>query len=179
MNNRREQFWKVMPIVFWILFVASVAVWFVMWRGLHTLPPAEYLRVAEQEKLRELNDAEEAINRQDMAEPCAQDGILRTTRSGLVVICKNKQWVKMSLGVKGADGVIRQVPPDCGPLAHVENHPEFGPLCIQNEGKWTTAKDNTPQETPCLAGTTTTRDGKLLSCQDDVNWKQAPQQNKP
>jgi hypothetical protein len=39
-----------------------------------------------------------------------------------------------------SDGEIRLTPANgCGPFAHVENHSKYGPLCVQNEGRWETS----------------------------------------
>ena len=95
------------------------------------------------------------------------------------------------LGLKGDDGVIRQVPGNCGPNAHTENHPEYGPICIQNDGAWVSAKANEPaclgpyksgllytclpisKKTypPCFdnKGSNKRPDGSLYSCRFDEN----------
>jgi hypothetical protein len=85
------------------------------------------------------------------------------------------------LGLEGKDGVIRQVPPYCGPMAHVENLPKLGTLCIQNDGKWIKSKGDVSKGHPCVEGSMeTTRDGLVLGCQDNnANWKPAKKEDKP
>lgn len=64
------------------------------------------------------------------------------------------------LGLKGNDGVIRQVPDNCGPNARTENSKKYGLLCIQNED----AK-KLPTK-PCVdnRGSNVDKNGSLYSC---------------
>lgn len=68
------------------------------------------------------------------------------------------------------DGVIRLNPTNgCGPNAHVEVHPKYGQLCIQNGGGWKTANPATAKahEQPCIGpnGSNVAPDGSLWQCQ--------------
>ncbi|MDH0341981.1 hypothetical protein [Chromobacterium haemolyticum] len=63
-----------------------------------------------------------------------------------------------------SDGVIRLTPEKgCGPYAHVENHPGYGLLCVQNEGRWDSTATLAP---PCVDS-----HGILLTCQPESAWK--------
>ena len=71
-------------------------------------------------------------------------------------------------GFRDKENVIHFVPPYCGPNAHVESHPQYGRLCIQDEGNWKVAavgeQDRMP---PCTAadGPAAQAGALLLSCQ--------------
>lgn len=74
-----------------------------------------------------------------------------------------------------SDGVIRLNPQNgCGPFAHVENHPVYGQLCVQNEGSWKVAIDSATVEKspPCVSdgGSSAASSGIALSCQSISAW---------
>lgn len=74
-----------------------------------------------------------------------------------------------------SDGVIRLNPQNgCGPFAHVENHPVYGQLCVQNDGSWNVATDGSAVEKspPCVStsGSGTASSGLVVSCQPDSAW---------
>ncbi len=71
-------------------------------------------------------------------------------------------------GIRDTDGVIHFIPPYCGPNAHVENHPKYGQLCIQDEGSWKVAVVGGERRVPpCIGpnGSNARPDGLLWSCQ--------------
>jgi hypothetical protein len=64
------------------------------------------------------------------------------------------------IGQKGSNGVIRQVPGNCGPEAHTENHAKYGLSCIQNKSKM--AEVNLINSAQCYGGKVS---GHLSRCQ--------------
>ena len=77
-----------------------------------------------------------------------------------------------------SDGESRLNPKNgCGPFAHVENHPEYGLLCIQDEGSWkvTTDDSEAKKSVPCASASvsgTAASNGLVLSCQSDSTWQE-------
>lgn len=152
---------------------AGIAVF--LWRE-SSVPPAEYLRVAEQERVIQLREESEAADRKEMQGPCEENEV-KALPSGMVASCKGHKWIKPGdgriadgtptpFGLKGADGVIRMVPPFCGPNAHPINHPQYGPLCVQNEGEWKIASTaeaaQSTKVSPCIDPV----NGHAMICQD-------------
>lgn len=69
------------------------------------------------------------------------------------------------------DGVIRLTPKNgCGPFAHVENHPVYGDLCVQNDGQWVIGDSNATENLPAPCGDVNKQDDSLLSCQSSSQW---------
>lgn len=69
-----------------------------------------------------------------------------------------------------SDGVIRLNPQNgCGPFAHVESHPVYGQLCVQDQGSWKAGTDGPIAEKspPCAHGSV---GGSSLSCQPTTTW---------
>lgn len=86
---------------------------------------------------------------QQLKGQCA-NGALKTLSNGQIAKCVESVWgIPHPLGLKGSDGVIRQVPGHCGPNAHTELVDGIGRLCIQNEGQWMKGNDASKQ-TPCI-----------------------------
>lgn len=73
---------------------------------------------------------------------------------------------------RDVDGVIRLIPEKgCGPLAHVENHPKYGRLCVQ-EGRWQVSTSNAAAtEAPCIGPD----EALLLSCLPSLHERVAAQ----
>lgn len=73
----------------------ALGVAIVLWRE-HSVPSPEYLRVAEQEHLIAMRNAEEAQDRADMQGACTNETI-KALRSGLIAACKNGQWSRSGI----------------------------------------------------------------------------------
>lgn len=89
----------------------------------------------------------------------------------ITVPTKNRDFSPIPNTTMDKDGVIRLNPQNgCGPLAHVENYPDIGPLCVQNEGSWKVssgASSASKESPPCISvgGAGVESNGPLLSCQ--------------
>jgi hypothetical protein len=73
------------------------------------------------------------------------------------------------LGLMGSDGTIRQIPPYCGPNAHVENNSKYGALCVQNESTWRVVENTGPR---CIDAAVKFKDGYIYACQGGY-WKKS------
>lgn len=132
----------------------------------------EELAVLEQDRLTQMREELDAQDREDMQGACEEKSI-KALRSDLIASCKGGKWVRPGidrgaggkptpLGLLGDDGVIRQVPGFCGPLAHTIVHSEYGLLCVQNEGEWKVASTTSePAGQPC---TTAQNGGGFVIC---------------
>ncbi len=130
-------------------------------------PAPEALRVLEQEAIQQILKAQEKTDQAAMQGACDND-IIKVLPSGAIAKCVDSKWGKPTqLGLEGADGVIRQVPPFCGLNAHVVADQQHGNLCAQNEGSWrTAATGEMGRFPPCLLpnGSNQCPGGHLVQC---------------
>jgi len=74
-----------------------------------------------------------------------------------------------------SDGVIRLTPEKgCGPQAHVEKHPVYGALCIQDESRWVVAAGSAVAAPEPLCSTADPSNGAVVSCQPGA-WRSSRQ----